>query len=270
VTECNEDTPEDTPSVIDEVADQAPDVALEINRWSLSGMTGCGQLLFARPCHLADCSAVPASSYPHAPVCHAPREMVFVIDDDESLRTDLVEMVEGLGFSAMGFGSSVELFAELPNYDAGCVLLDIRLPGEDGLAIQEWMIKSRVTLPVVFMSGIKDISTVVHCMKAGAFDFLQKPFGEMQLRAAVSSAVGVSRTRFCRIESQAMVRQLIDALTPTEAAVANMISRGLSTKMVAAQMDRSENTIKIHRHRIFQKFKVNSAASVANIMRHIE
>jgi FixJ family two-component response regulator len=247
---------------------QATGQAPETNRWSLSEMTGCGQLLFSRPCQQADCSAIPASSYPHAPICHAPREMVFVVDDDESLRYNMLEMIEGLGYPAMGFGSSAQLFAELPNYDVGCVLLDIRLPGEDGLAIQESMNKSRAPLPIVFISGVNDISTVVHCMKAGAFEFLQKPFGEMQLRAAVSVAVGRSRMRFCQSESLALVRRMITTLTPTEASVATMISRGLSTKMIAAETSRSENTIKIHRHRIFQKFKVNSAASVANIMRH--
>ena len=196
--------------------------------------------------------------------------MVFVVDDDLVLRTNLVEMIEGLGFPAKAFGSSAQLFEALPSYDAGCVLLDIRLPGEDGLAIQEWMNKSMVTLPVVFISGVQDISTVVHCMKAGAFDFLQKPFGMMQLRDAVTSAVGKSRMHFCRVGSQQMVKQMIMALTPTETAVADLISRGLSTKMIAAETGRSENTIKIHRHRIFHKLKVNSAASVANVMRHAQ
>lgn len=249
--------------------EQLPDGAMDANRWSHVAETGCGRHFFSRPCQREDCSAVPPSAYPHAAVCRAPREVVLVVDDDEGFRSNLIEMIEAIGLEAVGFESSAQLVAALPNYDAGCVLLDIRLPGEDGLAIQEWMNKTETTLPVIFISGVKDVSTVVHCMKAGALDFLQKPFAEMELRKAVVSAVGKSRVRYCELQSRALAQRLVEALTPAEEEVANLISRGYATKMIAAELGRSPNTIKIHRHRMFAKLKVHSSASVANIIRHL-
>lgn len=242
----------------------------ESSKWSLGEGTRCGQQGYLRPCQRLDCSQVLEGTYPLASVCQSDSEMVFVVEDDEALRENLVEMVDALGYSAHGCANAIELFTLLPKYKTGCVLLDIRLPGQDGVAVQKLMNQSNLALPVVFISGVQDVATVVHCMKAGAFDFLQKPFGEMALRNAVNSAVGQSRKDFCRLESEAMVRAMVALLTPTELIVAQMISRGYPTKLIAAEMGRSENTVKIHRHRIFNKLMVNSAASVANILRHAE
>jgi FixJ family two-component response regulator len=239
------------------------------NRWSLGDVTLCGQHGYLRPCQRQDCSNLPRASFPHSPICKTDMEIVFVVDDDQQFCADLVELLESLGYAAIACTSAAELQAQLPNYKTGCVLLDVRMPGQDGMAVQEWMNRANITLPVVFISGVQDIATVVHCLKAGAFEFIQKPFGEMALSRVVSAAIGISRSRYCRLESERMVAVMIDSLTPTENVVAKMISKGFPTKLIAAEMGRSENTVKIHRHRIFNKLKVNSAASVANIMRHV-
>lgn len=209
-------------------------------------------------------------SHPLASVCQTDREMVFVVEDDDALREGIVETVQNLGFPVNSCSNASKLLALLPQYKTGCILLDIRLPGQDGVAVQEWINRSNATLPIVFISGTQDVVTAVHCMKAGAFDFLQKPFGEMALRSAVNAAVGSSRRSYCRRQSEELAKSMIASLTPTELHVSRMISKGYPTKMIAAEMGRSENTIKIHRHRIFTKLKVNSAASVANITRHAE
>lgn len=240
----------------------------ESNRWSLGDVTPCGQQAYMRPCQRQDCTAVLKGSYPLASVCRSDSEMVFVVEDDKDLRDSMVEMVDALGYPTHGCGNAIELLTLLPKYKTGCVLLDIRLPGQDGVAVQEWMNRTNVILPVVFISGIEDVATIVHCMKAGAFAFLPKPFGEMALRNTINSAVGQSRKGYCRLESEAMVRSMVASLTPTELYVAKMTSRGYSTKLIATEMMRSENTVKIHRHRIFHKLMVSSAASVANIIRH--
>lgn len=238
------------------------------NRWSLGDLTACGQQGYMRPCQMLDCSHIPPSAYPLAPVCQTDAEMVLVVDDDDDFREELVELVEGLGYPAIGCSSAAEVQERAAGFKSGCVLLDIKLPGQDGLAVQEWLNRAGIFLPVIFVSGVKDIGTVVHCMKAGAFEFLQKPFGEMALRRTISAAIALSRKRHCRQQSERMVREMIGTLTPTELFVARMISKGYPTKLIAAEMQRSENTVKIHRHRIFNKLMVNSAASVANIMRH--
>jgi FixJ family two-component response regulator len=209
-------------------------------------------------------------SHPLSSVCQTDKEMVFVVEDDDALRESIAESVRNLGFAVDACTNDSRLLAMLPQYKTGCILLDIRLPGRDGVAVQEWINRLDCTLPVVFISGIQDVVTAVHCMKAGAFDFLQKPFGEMALRNAVNAAVGSSRRTYCRRQSEELAHSMIALLTPTELHVSKMISKGYPTKMIAAEMDRSENTVKIHRHRIFAKLRVHSAASVANIIRHHE
>lgn len=238
-------------------------------RWSLLGATACGQQGYMRPCQRPGREPRPDAAYPLAKLCETSREAVFVVDDDEMFRTDLMELVESLGYKAIGCATADELQTLAPNYQSGCVLLDIRLPGQDGLAVQEWLNKMGIGLPVIFISGVQEVATVVHCMKAGAFEFLQKPIGEMALLRAINAAIGLSRKRHCQHASARMVKAMVDSLTPTETFVATMISRGYPTKLIAAEMDRSENTVKIHRHRIFNKLKVNSAASVANLIRHV-
>ncbi|WP_298174576.1 response regulator [Novosphingobium sp.] len=239
-------------------------------RWSLGDEAACGLRAYMRPCQLQDRSAAVDGSHPLASVCQTDHEMVFVVEDDDALREGIAETVQNLGFSVSAHSNASKLLDLLAQYKTGCVILDIRLPGLDGVAVQEWINRSSAALPVVFISGIQDVVTAVHCMKAGAFDFLQKPFGEMALRSAINAAVGSSRRNYCRRQSEELAQSMIALLTPTELHVARMISKGYPTKMIAAEMARSENTVKIHRHRIFTKLKVNSAASVANITRHAE
>lgn len=247
------------------------DVDLPDNaRWSLAEQTPCGLRCYMRPCQSGAAAGVPgATPYPLADICATDKEQVIVVDDDDDLRELLVELVEALGFKAIGCASAAQLMEQAPQTRSGCILLDIKLPGQDGLAIQDWLKQSDITLPVIFVSGVQDVGTVVHCMKAGAVEFLQKPFNELTLRRAVHQAVGLSRQRFCEEESKRMLRALVATLTPTELFVANRIAQGNLTKRIAADMGRSENTVKIHRHRVFTKLKVHSAASVANIMHYV-
>ncbi|MEO0063122.1 MAG: hypothetical protein RLZZ08_1682 [Pseudomonadota bacterium] len=223
-----------------------------------------------RPCQLAGCERAVGANYPNAEICRSDREMVLVVEDDDDLRETLVELVEALGFPAIGCPTVDELQRQVGEFKTGCVLLDVKMPGRDGIAAQEWLNQAGILLPVVFLSGIQDLGTAVHCMKAGAVEFLQKPFSEMALRQAVTSAVGLSRQRHCQYETENMVQTMVDLLTPTELVVAQLISRGFSTKLIAAELGRSENTIKIHRHRVFNKMMVNSAASLANIFRIVD
>jgi len=237
-------------------------------RWSLAALSPCGQRCYMRPCQSDGDIGSSNLPYPLADICSTDREEVIVVDDDDDLRDLLVELVEALGFKAIGCSSATQLMERAPHTKTGCILLDIKLPGQDGLAIQDWLTQSDIMLPVIFVSGVQDIGTVVHCMKAGAVEFLQKPFNELALRRAVHQAIGLSRQRFCEEESKRLLRALIATLTPTELFVANCIAMGNLTKRIAADMGRSENTVKIHRHRVFTKLKVHSAASVANIMHY--
>lgn len=237
-------------------------------KWSLGDEAACGQRAYMRPCQVRARTALAGGAHPLASVCETDREMVFVVEDDDALRESIAETVRNLGFPVDACANASKLLATLPQYKTGCVLLDIRLPGQDGVAVQEWINRSSASLPIVFISGVQDVVTAVHCMKAGAHDFLQKPFAEITLRSAVNAAVGASRRSYCARQSRELVQSMMASLTPTELHVSEMISKGYPTKMIAAEMGRSENTVKIHRHRVFTKLKVNSAASVANITHH--
>ena len=240
----------------------------ENSKWALDGVTRCGQRGYLRPCQIVADGSEPDERYPLTDLCASPKEGVLVVEDDDELRDELVEMVMLQGYPAIGLPSSVEFKKVVRDYETGCILLDIRLPGQDGLSIQDWLNSIQSPLPVIFVSGVKDVSTAVHAMKAGAVEFLPKPFDEMALRRAVNAAIGLSRQRHCMQASQNMVRGLINTLTPSERLVANMIAEGYPTKLIASKLERSENTIKIHRHRVFSKLRVNSVASVGNIINH--
>ena len=244
--------------------------SVEGNKWSLESKGACGIDSFMRPCQTDTRSAAEAASAPISRICETKSEMVFVVDDEVEIRENLVELIQSFGFPALGCESAAELQASVAGVSSGCILLDVRLPGLDGIAAQDWLSKAGINLPIIFISGIRDVSTAVQGLKGGAIEFLEKPFSELVLRRAVISGVGLSRQRHCRKESERFVRGLVDKLTPTELYVAGMIAKGYPTKMIAAEMGRSENTLKIHRHRIFTKFQVNSAASVANIMNFID
>lgn len=221
-----------------------------------------------RPCQVTNCDGIAPSAFPMAPICQAANEAVIVVDDEPDLRKHLIELIESLGYHAIGCGSSTELQEHAARFSSGCILLDIKLPGLDGLAIQEWLAKSGIILPVIFISGAHDIGAAVQGMKGGAIEYLPKPIPEMALRRAVNAGVAKSRMLHCKQQSQQLVNALIGSLTPTEMRVARLISKGYPTKLIASDMERSENTVKIHRHRIFSKLKVNSSASVANLLSH--
>lgn len=239
-------------------------------KWALENRTLCNIEGYLRPCQLRSCNLPPASTVPLADICIAKSEVVIVVEDDGDFRSEIIEMVKSQGYPVIGIASVKELQSIAEKYDAGCILLDIRLPGLDGLSAQDWLNSINSSMSVVFMSGVRDIATIVQCMKAGAVEFLSKPFGEISLRRAVDMAIGVSRQRYCTKQSRNLVRQLISRLTPTEMVVANLMARGYLTKAIATELGRSENTIKIHRHRIFNKLRINSAASVGNIIRHAQ
>jgi len=239
-------------------------------KWALRDTTKCGLRAYMRPCQTLGCEGISYDSAPLADQCATPNQMVFIVEDDTVLREELVEIVASQGHAVMGMQSAMELQSMAQTYETGCVILDIRLPGQDGLSIQEWMNGVKSPFPIIFLSGVRDVATIVSCMKAGAVEFLPKPFEEMALRRAVNTAIGVSRQRHCLQVSQDLIRRLVAKLTPTELVVAKLIARGYPTKSIANELGRSENTVKIHRHRIFSKLSVSSAASVGNIIAHAD
>ncbi|KWE50851.1 LuxR family transcriptional regulator [Burkholderia ubonensis] len=193
--------------------------------------------------------------------------VAYVVDDDEAIRLALDTLLRSIGLRVETFASSRE-FLEFPRYDApSCLILDVRLRGESGLAFQEELAKRAFRMPIVFMTGYGDIAMTVKAMKAGALDFLAKPFRDQDMLDAVTHALTLDRARLLAEQSTAALRVSHDSLTPREKEVMVFVVAGLLNKQIAAEMNLSEITIKIHRAQAMRKM---AAHSVADLVRKAE
>lgn len=209
----------------------------------------------------------PLASYPLSPVCKVPAEAVHVVEDDLDAQAELAEMIRNFGFDVRLYATAHEFQLHAPDIDAGCVLLDVRLPGMDGVSLYERLRESGFSVPVIFLTGLEDVATAVSCMRAGAHDYIVKPAREIELRHAITGAIGNARMLHCKKHSRESLVEQIAKLTPAEHQVARMLCEGYITKQIASKLGRSENTIKIHRAKVMQKLRINSAAMLAHMFR---
>jgi len=199
-----------------------------------------------------------------------PEQVVFVIDDDPSMRTAIKELIEAVGMSCQTFASGQELLgAELPDVPRSLVL-DVRLPGLSGLHLQRELTKRGINLPIIFITGHGDIPMSVQAMKAGAVEFLTKPFRDQDLLDAIEQ--GIERDRSAR-KQQTEVRELrerAETLTPRERAVMELVVTGLLNKQVAAELDISEKTVNVHRSQVMQKMHADSLAELVRMTEKLD
>jgi len=192
---------------------------------------------------------------------------VIVVDDDADLRDALENLLASVGLKVSAFGSAAEMLdSELPDAPS-CLVLDIRLPGISGLEFQSQLARSGLQLPIVFISGHGDIPMTVRAMKAGAVDFLTKPFRDQELIDAVSNAIERDRARRQEEVARDGIRGLYKSLTPRESELMWFVTKGLLNKQIAAEMGLAEITVKIHRGNMMRKM---GAASVAELTRMAE
>ena len=190
---------------------------------------------------------------------------VYLVDDDPGVRRSAKELIESIGLRVQAFGSARE-FLEAQRADApGCLVLDIRLPGLSGLDLQRELAKTSSPLPIIFISGHGDIPMTVQAMKAGAIEFLPKPFRDQQLLDAISQAI--ERDSLARNERRelAELRRRHDSLTPREREVMTFVVKGLLNKQVGAELGMSETTVKLHRGQVMQKMKAESLADLVRM-----
>jgi FixJ family two-component response regulator len=193
--------------------------------------------------------------------------IVYIIDDDVSIQEMLSSLVRSIGLHAQVFGSADDLLrGKLPNVPS-CLVLDIRLPGLSGLDLQEELAKANIRIPIVFMTGHGDIPMTVKAMKAGAVDFLTKPFRDQDLLDAVTKALDHDQIRRRREDDIADLRIRFESLTPRERQVMSFVTAGLMNKQTAAEVGLSEITVKIHRGNVMKKM---GAKSVADLVRMAE
>lgn len=191
--------------------------------------------------------------------------LVHVIDDDAGMRGALGSLLRSAGFE-VALHASTDAFRAASMVDApSCLVLDIRLQGESGLDFQDWLAAEGREIPVVLMTGHGDIPMTVRGMKAGAIDFLPKPFSDEQMLDAVANGIAKSRERIEAGAETARLKQGYAKLTPREAEVMSLVVTGLMNKQVAARLDLSEITVKIHRGNVMKKMEAQSLADLVRM-----
>src|SRR3979411_2877569 len=197
----------------------------------------------------------------------AKESIVFVIDDDASMRRALTNLFQSVGLKVEVFGSAPEmLHSKLPDV-ASCLVLDVRLPGLSGLDFQTELAKANIHIPIIFMTGHGDIPMSVRAMKGGAIDFLTKPFRDQDMLDAVVKAIEHDRERREADRIVTDVRTLFETLSGREREVLALVSSGLMNKQVAAELGLAEITVKLHRGHIMRKM---GAKSLADLVRMTE
>jgi len=188
--------------------------------------------------------------------------VVLVIDDDAAVRDALRDLFESVGLRVRVFTSTREfLRAERPNVPC-CLVLDVRLPGQSGLDLQRELNERKIALPIVFLTGHGDIPISVRAMKAGAIEFLTKPFREQDLLDAVQAALDRDRSTRADEELLTELRQRCDALTPRERTVMRLVVAGWRNKQIAGEIRTSEATVKVHRTNLMRKMQASSLADL--------
>jgi FixJ family two-component response regulator len=194
-----------------------------------------------------------------------PSQVVFVIDDDASMRDAISRLLNAVGLTVQTFASAREFLAgKLPDVP-GCAVLDVRLPGLSGLDLQREMVERGIHIPVIFITGHGDIPMSVQAMKAGAVEFLTKPFRDQDLLDAVRSGIQLDRQGRKERAELAELRDGLRQLTPREREVMSLVVAGLLNKQIALRLGTSEKTIKIHRSHVMQKMRADSLADLVRM-----
>ena len=192
---------------------------------------------------------------------------VFVVDDDPSVRSSLKFLLSTVGLHAEGFDSADAFLHKMLPVASSCLVLDVRLPGVSGLDFQRELAARNIRIPIIFLTGHGDIPMSVRAMKAGAVEFLTKPFRDQDLLDAVRIALERDRTRREQEKELMMLRERYDSLTSREKEVISMVASGMLNKQIADRLGTAESTVKVQRSRAMEKMQ---ADSVVDLVRMIE
>lgn len=192
------------------------------------------------------------------------KPVVYIVDDDPSIRKSLERLLQSVGLTAKAFDSAAQFLQSGHGRETGCLVLDVRMPEISGLELQEKLTRAGILLPVIFISGHGTVPMSVRAMKAGAMDFLLKPFDEQDLLDAVYRAIDRCKRDGVQREKLKEIEEKIRTLTPKEHEVFLCVIAGLPNKNIADKLDTAEKTVKVHRASIMKKM---GAQSVADLVR---
>ena len=195
-----------------------------------------------------------------------PASVVFVVDDDPSVRRAIKLLLESIGLEVELFGSAQEFLPSGPTKGPSCLILDVRLPGVSGLDFQRQLAEANINIPIIFISAHGDVPMTVRAMKAGAVEFLTKPFRDQDLLDAVQSALERDRARRQREAGIATLRERFESLSAREREVVAMVVSGMLNKQIAAKIGITENTVKVHRSRAMEKMQAKSPADLVKMV----
>jgi len=205
---------------------------------------------------------------PQEPPATPPVEVgpvVYVVDDDPAMRSSLRWLIESVGLVVRTCASAQEFLSTYQPHDPGCLVLDVRMPGMSGLDLQNVLAERKIELPILIITGYAEVPLAVRAMKAGAFDFIEKPFSDQTLldriRAAVSQDEGARQRRTMRSEVQGRLR----LLTAREQDVLGGVVGGKSNKVIAAELGLSTKTVEVHRAHVMEKLKATSLADLIRL-----
>jgi two-component system, LuxR family, response regulator FixJ len=191
---------------------------------------------------------------------------VFIVDDDEAVRSSLRLLIKSVGLIPTALASAREFLEKYDPAQPGCLVLDVRMPEMSGLELQEQLNRQGAVIPVIFITGHGDVPMAVEAMQAGAFDFLQKPFRDQDLIDRIQKALEKDRANRAVLNERSLIRERLESLTPREREVLEMVSSGKPNKIMAADLGVSQRTVEIHRARVMEKM---GAASLAQLVRMV-
>ena len=192
-------------------------------------------------------------------------DVVYVVDDDPSVRRSLERLFRSVGHECVSFSAATDFLGSKRRDAPACLVLDVRLPGLSGLDLQRELAEASVLIPIIFLTGHGDIPLSVRAMKAGAVDFLTKPFHEQDLLDAVRHAIGRDREARQQQSDTSTLRRRYETLTPREREVFSQVVTGMLNKQVAGELGTSERTIKAHRHQVMEKMQAGSLADLVRM-----
>src|SRR5262249_22309902 len=179
--------------------------------------------------------------------------LIYLVDDDEAIRDSLGLLLDSMGLECRVFASAHEFLDAYDPEQHACLVADIRMPGMSGLDLQQRLNEQRTGIPIVFITGHGDVPMAVNAMKAGAADFLQKPFRDQDLLDRIHKGLALDREQRARRGREAHLRKLLDLLTPRETEVMERVVQGHANKVIAMDLGVSQRTVELHRARVMRK-----------------